>query len=134
MHNTFLILHATEDEIYSSLSLPLSLSLPFFNSLTRLVLSHTHTHENSKTLEETPSSREAICRASGTRSFRGEATFACVRATLSLVYRLIKFSRRCFAKNPPFSVPRRRGGEEGRKEGRKGEREGNACVRDKSDH
>ena len=44
MHNTFLILHATEDEIYSSLSLPLSLSLPFFNSLTRLVLSHTHTH------------------------------------------------------------------------------------------
>lgn len=48
MHNTFLILHATEDEIYSSLSLPLSLSLPFFNSLTRLVLSHTHTHTHTR--------------------------------------------------------------------------------------
>ena len=119
-----------------SLSLSLSPFLFLIPSLASFYLTHTHTHthENSKTLEETPSSREAICRASGTRSFRGEATFACVRATLSLVYRLIKFSRRCFAKNPPFSVPRRRGGEEGRKEGRKGEREGNACVRDKSDH
>lgn len=131
MH-TFLILpHAMKDEIYSFIPLFLSFFPPFFliPSLTSFYLSHTHTHENSKTLEETPSSGEAICRASGTRSFRGEHSRACVQHYRSCIGAYKIFTPPFREKFAIFCPPK--GGEGGLERGGRGRgREGKrVCPR-----
>lgn len=117
-------------------SLSLFLSPFFFNSFTHLVLSLSHTHTHTRIRK--PWRKRPVAERQFVEQVERDPFEASTRVRacniIARVSEFIKFSRHRFAKNSPFSVPRRGAKGGSNVGGEEEEGKGNACVRDKSDH